>query len=113
MEEEPVSDPGFARPDLCSIRTANEQDEFAEPVRDGFSAGCYPLADDDPPAPPASSIDRAIRLSTAAAVLAMAGIAAYVSYWHAYAVVRAHGETVTTLSSSRPRSTAWSTPARW
>jgi hypothetical protein len=40
----------------------------------------------------ASSIDRAIRLSTAAAVLALAGIAAYVSYWHAYAVVRAHGE---------------------
>ena len=38
------------------------------------------------------SIDRAIRLSTAAAVLAVAGIAAYVSYWHAYAVVRAHGE---------------------
>jgi hypothetical protein len=40
-----------------------------------------------------SSIDRAIRLSTAAAVLAVAGIAAYVSYWQAYAVVRAHGET--------------------
>jgi hypothetical protein len=40
-----------------------------------------------------SSIDRAVRLSTAAAVLAVAGIAAYVSYWHAYAVVRAHGET--------------------
>jgi Protein of unknown function (DUF2637) len=39
-----------------------------------------------------SSIDRAIRLSTVAAVLAVAGIAAYVSYWHAYAVVRAHGE---------------------
>jgi hypothetical protein len=39
-----------------------------------------------------SSIDRAIRLSTAVAVLAVAGIAAYVSYWHAYAVVRAHGE---------------------
>ena len=39
-----------------------------------------------------SSIDRAIRLSTAAAVLAVAGIAAYVSYWHAHAVVRAHGE---------------------
>jgi hypothetical protein len=39
-----------------------------------------------------SGIDRAIRLSTAAAVLAVAGIAAYVSYWHAYAVVRAHGE---------------------
>ena len=40
----------------------------------------------------ASSIDRAIRLSTAAAVLAVAAIAAYVSYWHAYAVIRAHGE---------------------
>jgi hypothetical protein len=38
-----------------------------------------------------SGIDRAIRLSTAAAVLAVAGIAAYVSYWHAYAVIRAHG----------------------
>ena len=40
----------------------------------------------------ASGIDRAIRLSTAAAVLAVAGIAAYVSYGHAYAVARAHGE---------------------
>ena len=39
----------------------------------------------------ASSIDHAIRLSTAAAVLAVAGVAAYVSYWHAYAVVRAYG----------------------
>ena len=39
----------------------------------------------------AGGIDRAIRLSTAD-VLAVAGIAAYVSYWHAYAVVRAHGE---------------------
>src|SRR5690348_16079179 len=93
MEEEPVSDPGFARHDLCSIRAANEHDEFAEAVRGGFSAYGYPLADDDPPAPLASGIDRAIRLSTAAAVLAVAGIAAYVSYWHAYAVVRAHGET--------------------
>ena len=51
------------------------------------------LADDDRHELPASSIDRAIRLSTAAAVLAVAAIAAYVSYWHAYAVVRAHGET--------------------
>ena len=40
----------------------------------------------------ASGLDRAIRLSTAAAVLAVAGIAAYISYWHAYVVVRAHGE---------------------
>ena len=39
----------------------------------------------------ASSIDHVIRLSTAAAVLAVAGIAAYVSYWHAYTVVRAYG----------------------
>ena len=47
----------------------------------------------------ASSIDRAIRLSTAAAVLAVAGIAANVSYWHAYAVVRAHGESGITCAA--------------
>jgi hypothetical protein len=41
----------------------------------------------------AAGVDRAIRVSTAVAVLAVAGIAAYVSYWHAYAVVCAHGET--------------------
>ena len=87
-----MSYPGFARPDLCSIRAADEQDELAEAVRGGFSAAGYPLGDDDPPVPLTSGIDRAIRLSTAAAVLAVAGIAAYVSYWHAYAVVRAHGE---------------------
>ena len=39
-----------------------------------------------------SIADRAIRFSTAAAVLGVAGIAAYVSYWHAFEVVRAHGE---------------------
>ena len=39
-----------------------------------------------------SGADRAIRVSTTAAVLAVAGVAAYVSYWHAYAVVRAYGE---------------------
>ena len=87
-----MSGPGFARPDLCSIRTADEQDELAEAVRSGFSADGYPLGDDDPSVPLTSGIDRAIRLSTAAAVLAVAGIAAYISYWHAYAVVRAHGE---------------------
>jgi hypothetical protein len=37
--------------------------------------------------------DRAIRVSTAAVVLAVAGIAAYISYLHAYAVVREYGET--------------------
>jgi Protein of unknown function (DUF2637) len=42
---------------------------------------------------PASGADRAIRVSTAAAVLGVAVIAAYLSYEHAYAVVRAHGET--------------------
>ncbi len=44
---------------------------------------------------PAASagVVRAIRVSTAIAVLAVAGVAAYVSYGHAYAVVSAHGET--------------------
>ena len=84
--------PGFAPPDLCSIRTAGEPDELAVAVRSGFSAAGY-RRDDDPPALRTSGIDRGIRLSTAVAVLAVAGIAAYVSYWHAYAVVRAHGET--------------------
>ena len=85
--------PGVTRPDLCSIRAAAGQAEPAEAVRGGLSADGRPLAGDDPPAPLAGGIDRAIRLSTAAAVLAVAGIAAYVSYWHAYAVVRANGET--------------------
>jgi hypothetical protein len=40
----------------------------------------------------ASGVDRAIRVSTAAVVLAVAGIVAYISYWHAYAVVREYGE---------------------
>ncbi|HEY2309392.1 MAG TPA: DUF2637 domain-containing protein, partial [Streptosporangiaceae bacterium] len=85
--------PGFTRPDLCSIRATAEQGEHAETVRGGLSADGHPLASDDPPTPPASGVDRAIRLSTAAAVFAVAGIAAYVSYWCAYAVVRTHGET--------------------
>jgi hypothetical protein len=40
----------------------------------------------------AGGVDQVIRVSTAAVVLAVAGIAAYVSYWHAYAVVREYGE---------------------
>jgi len=40
----------------------------------------------------ANGVDRAIKLSTAGAVLAVAGIAAYISYWHAYAVVCEFGE---------------------
>jgi hypothetical protein len=43
-------------------------------------------------------VDRAIRMSTAAVVLAVAGIAAYISYWHAYAVVREYGESGVTAA---------------
>jgi len=42
--------------------------------------------------PAAAGVDRLIRVSTAVVVLAVAGIAAYISYWHAYAVVRECGE---------------------
>ena len=61
----------------------------------------FAAASDRHCAPATGGIDRAIRLSTAAAVLAVAGIAAYVSYWHAYAVVRAHGETGITARLER------------
>jgi Protein of unknown function (DUF2637) len=88
-----MPDPGFTRPDLCSIRTSAEQAEPGEAGRGGLNADGHLLTPDYPPAPPASGIDRAIRPSAAAAVLAVAGIAAYVSYWHAYAVVLAQGET--------------------
>ncbi len=84
---------GFTRSDICSIRTVASQGRIAGAACGVLSADGNPLADDDRHEPLASSIDRAIRLSTAAAVLAVAAIAAYVSYWHAYAVVRAHGET--------------------
>ena len=85
--------PAATRPDLCSIRATAEQAEHAETARGGLTDDGHRPAGDYPPVPPATGIDRAIRLSTAAAVLAVAAIAAYVSYWHAYAVVRAHGET--------------------
>jgi hypothetical protein len=85
--------PGFTQPDLSSIRAAAEQAGPARAVCGGSSAGCCPKGDDGPLAPLASGMDRAIRLSTTVAVLAVAGIAAYVSYCHAYAVVRAHGGT--------------------
>ena len=87
-----MPDPGFTRPDLYSIRAAAEQKQPAGAARGGLNGDGHLLAGDERPAPQAAGIDRAIRLSTAAAVLAVAGIAAYVSYWHAYAVVRAHGE---------------------
>jgi len=88
-----MSAPGFTRPDLCSMHIADGREELAGAFRRGSSADGHLPAGDDPPVPLTSGTDRAIRLSTAAAVLAVAGIAAYVSYWHAYAVVRAHGET--------------------
>ena len=88
-----MPDPGYTRPYLSSIRAAAGQAELAGAVGGGLGADGHPPAGDDPPAPLTSGIDRAIRLSTAVAVLAVAGIAAYVSYGHAYAVVRAHGET--------------------
>ena len=103
--------PGFTQPDLCSIRAIYGGFLHAsrDPVRQFGAAGMVrhrpsrpapwsgrmtviATASDDYRATAASGIDGAIRLSTAAAVLAVAGIAAYVSYWHAYAVVRAHGE---------------------
>jgi hypothetical protein len=87
-EEKPTPDPDFIQPDLCSRCAAAGHAELAEAVRGGLSADGHLLADEYPPVPRASGIDRAIRSSTAAAVLAVAGIAAYVSYWHAYAVVR-------------------------
>jgi hypothetical protein len=39
-----------------------------------------------------SAADRAIRASANVAVLGVAGIAAFISYWHAYEVISAHGE---------------------
>ena len=83
-----MSGPGYAWSDLSSIRTADGQEEPAEATSSRFSADGYPLGDDDPSVPLTSGIDRVIRLSAAVAVLAVAGIAAYVCYWHAYAVVR-------------------------
>jgi hypothetical protein len=39
-----------------------------------------------------SAADRTIRVSATVAVLGVAGVAAYISYWHAYEVISAHGE---------------------
>ena len=95
--------PGVPRPDLCSIRAADGQAEHAEAAGSGLTADGHPPAGDDPPAPPASGTDRAIHLSTAAAVLAVAGIAAYVSYWHADAVLRATARAgISRISACRP-----------
>jgi hypothetical protein len=108
-----MSGPGFARPDLCSIRAAAEQEELAEAFRGGFSADGYPPGGDDPPAPLTSGIDRAIHLSTAAAMLA---VAASQRTSPTGTPTRSSGHTARPGSppgSSPPRSTASSTPARW
>ena len=84
---------GFTRSDICSISSIAPQGRIARAARGALRDDGNLLADDDRHELPASSIDHAIRLSTAAAVLAVAAVAAYVSYWHVYAVVRAHGGT--------------------
>jgi hypothetical protein len=43
-----MPDPGFIRPDLCSIHAATEQPVFLDAVRRLLSAGSYPLGDDGP-----------------------------------------------------------------
>ena len=44
-------DPGFTRPDVCSIRAAAAQAEFAEAARGVLGADGCPPADDDLPLP--------------------------------------------------------------
>jgi hypothetical protein len=43
--------PGSAWHDLCSISTADEQEELTGAVPGGFSADGNPPGDDDPPYP--------------------------------------------------------------
>jgi hypothetical protein len=92
------------QPVLSPLRAAGEVEEPPRAASgltgaDGHRYGDWnpfvPLAHDARTGAAAATagVDRAIRVSTAIAVLAVGGVAAYVSYWHAYAVVRAHGET--------------------
>jgi hypothetical protein len=89
------NDPG--RPDLAALRATGNA-EFTEAEARPPDSYRYWLGGTGSPTPvardiaAATGVDRAIRVSTAVAVLAVAGIAAYVSYWHAYAAVCAHGE---------------------
>ncbi len=48
MEEEPMSDLGFTRSDLCSIRAAVGLAEYAGAVRGLLGADGFPLTGDDP-----------------------------------------------------------------
>jgi hypothetical protein len=60
MEEEPMSDPRFTRPDLCSISTAASRAEWAGAARGVLSADGHPVADDDPLASPRRAVARTL-----------------------------------------------------
>jgi hypothetical protein len=63
-----MSGPGFARPDICSTGAVASRGRTGG-AAGGMRGACgHPEAGDDRHLPMASSIDRAIRLSTAAAV---------------------------------------------
>jgi len=70
-----LPDQGIRRPAVTALPVAAQSS----------SGGYMPTA--------SGGVDRVIRVSTAVVVLAVAGIAAYISYWHAYAVVQEYGET--------------------
>ncbi len=55
-----MSDPGFTRPDLCSIRVIASCAEFAGAARGVLSADGYLLADGDPLAPLARDVARTV-----------------------------------------------------
>ncbi|HYB14040.1 MAG TPA: hypothetical protein VEF71_00995 [Streptosporangiaceae bacterium] len=105
---------------LSPLLAAAEAAELAQAVSGLVSADGHRLADRDRLVPLAADtrtgceaaatagVDRAIRVSTAIAVLAVAGVAAYVSYWHAYAVVRVHGETGVTARLEPAAATVFS-----
>jgi hypothetical protein len=83
----------IGQPDLAGLRVTGDakSTEDGPGLVNGYprAAGRSALATGDVMT---AGVDGAIRVSTAIAVLAVATIAAYVSYWHAYAVVRAHCE---------------------
>jgi hypothetical protein len=60
-----------------------------------------------------AGVDRAIRVSTAIAVLAVAGVAAYVSHGTPTPSSASTARPASPPGWSRPRSTGSSTPARW
>jgi Protein of unknown function (DUF2637) len=79
-----MPDPGFPRPCAAPLRAVASRADLAAAARRQPSVGRYEVT-------ATSAIDRVIRISAAVAVLTVTGLAAYVSYLHAYAVIRAHG----------------------